>query len=120
LISQVSAYLLPSFIRPRIYGSTEMNSLRTRTSSTPKAGNSTSTDSKLSWLTSPCGRETKWICVLSILTLRIHCAGVVGDNFVYIVDLHFFCHTGIIAFAVIGVETCTSSDSGMSGIDSGF
>src|SRR5436190_2605667 len=49
-----------SFMRPRMYGSTDMNSLRTRISRGPGSGSSTSARRKSQSRGSPCGRAASW------------------------------------------------------------
>ena len=53
-------YDLASFIRPRMYGSTDRTSLRTSTCPGPGSGNSRSTRRKCSALGVPLGRAARW------------------------------------------------------------
>ena len=54
-------YDFTSFIRPRMYGSTDMTVLATRISPSCNGGRSTSTSRKLSGVGAPLGREARWI-----------------------------------------------------------
>src|SRR3954451_18981252 len=53
-------------MRPRMYGSTDMNSLRTRISPGPGSGTSTSARRKSLSRGSPCGRAASWISRLAV------------------------------------------------------
>src|SRR5665647_437501 len=57
-------YDLASRMRPRMYGSTEMKRLWTRTWPGPGSGTATSTTAKSLCLGSPRGRATRWISLL--------------------------------------------------------
>ena len=54
-------YDFTSFIRPRMYGSTDMNRLRTRTSPSASSGCSPSVSAKLAAVGQPEGREARTI-----------------------------------------------------------
>ncbi|SKZ63536.1 Uncharacterised protein [Mycobacteroides abscessus subsp. abscessus] len=53
-----------SIIRPRMYGSTDMNSLATRTSPGSRSSRTTVTVRKSDCFGHPTGRDTNWIWVL--------------------------------------------------------
>ena len=57
--SKGGTYDFASFIRPRMYGSTEKYRLRTRTWPSPGCGTSASTRAKSSGLGQPSGRVTR-------------------------------------------------------------
>ena len=69
-------YDFTSFIRPRMYGSTDMNTLRTRTWPGPGAG-TLDLDERGSSPASgkPCGREASWISRLAVSVVRLSAVG---------------------------------------------
>ena len=71
-----ATYDSASFIRPRMYGSTERNSLATRTWSGSRSGRSTVTVRKSSGTGHPCGRRTSWTWVLVVVIPRCWCRSV--------------------------------------------
>src|SRR3954470_22328443 len=65
-ISNGGTYERPSFMRPRMYGSTDMNSLRTSSSPSPGSGTSASARRKSLSRGSPCGRAASRISRLAV------------------------------------------------------
>lgn len=78
LSSKGGTYDFPSFIRPRMYGSTDMNRCRTSTCSASSGGSVTTANVKLAAVGMPLGREARRISRL-VVSLVIKWENLVGE-----------------------------------------
>lgn len=63
-------------MRPRMYGSTDITVLRTRTWPSASSGSSTSVRRKFSGVGAPWGREARWISRMRVGVLMVVSSGV--------------------------------------------